>query len=84
MLTCVWSSTLGRVRDRRAGDLAGRQPTRLLYRHRLSGHGFDIGPGAGQLMADLVTGGPPPVDPGPFRSSRFAAGDYPPPSALVT
>jgi glycine/D-amino acid oxidase-like deaminating enzyme len=34
-----------------------------------SGHGFGIGPGA--LMADLVTGSPPCVDPAPFRPERF-------------
>jgi glycine/D-amino acid oxidase-like deaminating enzyme len=38
-----------------------------------SGHGFGIGPGAGRLMADLVTGAPPVVDPAPFRFERFAA-----------
>jgi glycine/D-amino acid oxidase-like deaminating enzyme len=37
-----------------------------------SGHGFGIGPGAGRLVADLVTGDPPLVDPAPFRFSRFA------------
>ena len=36
-----------------------------------SGHGFGIGPGAGRLMADLVTGAPPIVDPAPFRFARF-------------
>jgi glycine/D-amino acid oxidase-like deaminating enzyme len=36
-----------------------------------SGHGFGIGPGAGRLMADLVTGDRPVVDPGPFRLARF-------------
>lgn len=36
-----------------------------------SGHGFGIGPGAGRLMADLVTGAPPVVDPAPFRYDRF-------------
>jgi glycine/D-amino acid oxidase-like deaminating enzyme len=36
-----------------------------------SGHGFGIGPGAGALMADLVTGSPPCVDPAPFRLERF-------------
>ena len=39
-----------------------------------SGHGFGIGPGAGRLMADLVAGDPPIVDPTPFRFSRFADG----------
>ena len=37
-----------------------------------SGHGFGIGPGAGRLMADLVTGRAPLVDPAPFRFARFA------------
>jgi glycine/D-amino acid oxidase-like deaminating enzyme len=36
-----------------------------------SGHGFGIGPGAGALMADLVTGSPPCVDAAPFRPERF-------------
>lgn len=39
-----------------------------------SGHGFGIGPGAGQLMADLVMGERPSVDPWPFRFDRFARG----------
>jgi len=39
-----------------------------------SGHGFGIGPGAGRLMADLVAGDPPIVDPAPFRFSRFTDG----------
>ncbi|HXT81623.1 MAG TPA: FAD-binding oxidoreductase [Acetobacteraceae bacterium] len=37
-----------------------------------SGHGFGIGPGAGRLMADLVAGDHPVVDPSPFRLARFA------------
>jgi glycine/D-amino acid oxidase-like deaminating enzyme len=36
-----------------------------------SGHGFGIGPGAGRLMADLVAGDRPVVDPEPFRLARF-------------
>ena len=36
-----------------------------------TGHGFGIGPGAGWLLADLVTGAAPTVDPAPFRWSRF-------------
>lgn len=39
-----------------------------------SGHGFGIGPGAGRLAADLVTGVAPVVDPLPFRYSRFIDG----------
>jgi glycine/D-amino acid oxidase-like deaminating enzyme len=40
----------------------------------LSGHGFGFGPGAGRLMADLVTGAPPTVDPTTFRYTRFFDG----------
>ncbi|MDP4822980.1 MAG: FAD-binding oxidoreductase, partial [Aestuariivirgaceae bacterium] len=36
-----------------------------------SGHGFGIGPGAGKLMADLITKTAPVVNPEPFRFDRF-------------
>jgi glycine/D-amino acid oxidase-like deaminating enzyme len=36
-----------------------------------SGHGFGIGPGAGHLMADLVMGARPIVNPAPYRYQRF-------------
>lgn len=39
-----------------------------------SGHGFGIGPGAGRLMADIVTGKTPVVDPYELRLSRFHDG----------
>ncbi|MDR3496769.1 MAG: FAD-binding oxidoreductase [Ancalomicrobiaceae bacterium] len=39
-----------------------------------SGHGFGIGPGAGHLIADMVTGVTPIVDPKEFRLSRFFDG----------
>ncbi len=39
-----------------------------------SGHGFGLGPGAGRLAADLVTGVSPVVDPHAFRFSRFSDG----------
>jgi glycine/D-amino acid oxidase-like deaminating enzyme len=42
-----------------------------------SGHGFGIGPGAGKLMAELVTGAAPGVDPAPFRFERFVSGMKP-------
>jgi len=37
----------------------------------LSGHGFGIGPGCGHLVADLVSGVTPIVDPQPYRPERF-------------
>lgn len=36
-----------------------------------SGHGFGIGPGAGHLIADLVTADDPIVDPKPYHPDRF-------------
>ena len=36
-----------------------------------SGHGFGIAPAAGKLMAQLVLGDTPCVDPTPFRMDRF-------------
>ena len=39
-----------------------------------SGHGFGLGPGAGRLVAELVTGKSPCVDPAPFRYKRFIDG----------
>lgn len=36
-----------------------------------SGHGFGIGPGAGHLIADIITGAEPIVDPVPYRPERF-------------
>jgi len=39
-----------------------------------SGHGFGIGPAAGELAADLVMNETPLVDPEPFRFSRFSDG----------
>lgn len=39
-----------------------------------TGHGFGIGPAAGQLAADLIAGDPPVVDPHPFRYRRMIDG----------
>ncbi len=38
----------------------------------MSGHGFKLAPAVGEMMAALISGAPPPVDPAPFRLSRFA------------
>lgn len=42
-----------------------------------SGHGFGIGPGAGRLTAELVTGDSPVVDPAPFSFNRLRKGSKP-------
>lgn len=50
-------------------DVPGRQG--LFIGSGFSGHGFGLGPGAGTLLAALVTGVSPPVDPAPFSFSRL-------------
>lgn len=43
----------------------------LVLASGFSGHGFGIGPGAGRLVADLIDGTAPVVDPRPFAPTRF-------------
>ena len=55
----------------------------LIVATGFSGHGFGIGPGAGRLIADLVMGTTPVVDPKEFRFSRFTDGSRPRPMAGI-
>jgi glycine/D-amino acid oxidase-like deaminating enzyme len=48
-----------------------------------TGHGFGISPGAGKLMAQLMMGHTPVVDPAPFRYSRFSERPRSRPSPLA-
>ncbi|MEM6390195.1 MAG: FAD-binding oxidoreductase [Pseudomonadota bacterium] len=41
-----------------------------------SGHGFGIGPAAGHLVADLITGAPPIVEPEQFKLARLRASSW--------
>jgi len=41
-----------------------------------SGHGFGIGPGAGHMIADLITGASPIVDHRPYDPARLARGAW--------
>ena len=45
-----------------------------------SGHGFGLGPGAGKLMAEILTGETTCVDASPFRYGRFFDGTRPKPT----
>ncbi len=55
----------------------------LIVATGFSGHGFGISPGAGHLVADLVCGVKPIVDPREFRLSRFFDGSNPRPTTGV-
>jgi glycine/D-amino acid oxidase-like deaminating enzyme len=70
-------SGVGRRRCRSTACLASRGVSRLRGRDRLLRPGFGIGPGAGRLVAALVTGNEPFVDPTPFRFPRFSDGSRP-------
>lgn len=48
-----------------------------------SGHGFGLGPTAGEVAAALVTGKTTEFDLRPFRFSRFAERDYAAPTAIL-
>jgi glycine/D-amino acid oxidase-like deaminating enzyme len=39
----------------------------------MSGHGFKLAPAVGEMMAALITGRRPPVNPAPFAFGRFTA-----------
>ena len=52
----------------------------LILATGFSGHGFGLGPGAGKLVAQLVTGENPCVDPSPFRYARYFDGSNPQPT----
>jgi glycine/D-amino acid oxidase-like deaminating enzyme len=41
-----------------------------------SGHGFGIGPGAGHMIADIIAGSEPIVDPRPYRPERLKMGAW--------
>jgi glycine/D-amino acid oxidase-like deaminating enzyme len=48
------------------------RPQGLVIATGFSGHGFGIGPAAGELAAALLLGRTPPVDAGPFVLERFS------------
>ncbi len=43
----------------------------LILASGFSGHGFGTGPAAGELVADIITGKRPIIDPTPYRLDRF-------------
>ncbi|UZF94864.1 NAD(P)/FAD-dependent oxidoreductase [Bosea sp. NBC_00550] len=51
------------------GELAGLPG--FILAAGFSGHGFGIGPGAGHMIADIVTSAKPIVDPTPYRPERL-------------
>ena len=71
-MTASWAGYIDSTPDGvpAIGELA--EVPGLILAAGFSGHGFGIGPGAGHLIADLVTGATPIVDPVPYHPARFA------------
>jgi glycine/D-amino acid oxidase-like deaminating enzyme len=51
-----------------------RQTPGLWHAHGHEGAGIGLAPATGELIADLLTGATPAVDPAPFAPARFAEG----------
>jgi sarcosine oxidase, subunit beta len=42
----------------------------------MSGHGFKLAPAVGEMVAAMVAGQSPPIDPSPFRLTRFLGSEH--------
>lgn len=72
-ITDVWASYIDSTPDGipAIGEVEGLPG--FILAAGFSGHGFGIGPGAGHLIADIVTGSEPIVDPRPYHPERLKA-----------
>jgi glycine/D-amino acid oxidase-like deaminating enzyme len=71
-ISAAWAGYVDTTPDGVPGIGAVAEVPGLVLAAGFSGHGFGIGPGAGHLVADLVTGAPPIVDPRPLHPGRLA------------
>jgi glycine/D-amino acid oxidase-like deaminating enzyme len=74
-MTAAWAGYIDSTPD--GVPAIGQSPIPgFLLAAGFSGHGFGIGPGAGHLVADMITGVPPIVDPASLRPDRFASAPW--------
>ncbi|MEK9209749.1 NAD(P)/FAD-dependent oxidoreductase [Sphingomonas sp. 2378] len=69
----AWAGSADSTSDGVSGIGEVDQLPGLVLAAGFSGHGFGIGPGAGHLIADIVSGATPIVDLPPYHPSRFAS-----------
>ena len=74
----VWAGTIDITPDEAPVLGPAGRPQGLYLATGFSGHGFAMGPGAGQIVADLLAGERPELDLHPYRWERFAEGDIAP------
>jgi glycine/D-amino acid oxidase-like deaminating enzyme len=72
-ITSAWAGYIDATPDGVPGIGSVDQVPGFILAAGFSGHGFGIGPGSGHLIADLVTGSEPIVDPKPYEPKRFEA-----------
>jgi len=72
-ITAAWAGYIDSTPDGVPGIGPVAKIPGLVVAAGFSGHGFGIGPGAGHLVADLVSGAEPLLDPKPYRLERFDA-----------
>ncbi|MEO6292245.1 MAG: FAD-binding oxidoreductase, partial [Burkholderiaceae bacterium] len=70
-VTAVWAGYVDSTPDGVPGIGEIASVPGLVLAAGFSGHGFGIGPGAGHLIADIVCGATPIVDPRPYHPDRF-------------
>jgi len=67
----VWAGLEGQMADGIPVVGASCRHPGLYYAFGFSAHGFQLGPGTGEIMAELIATGHPPVDLTPLRIDRF-------------
>lgn len=72
-VTAAWAGYIDSTPDGVPGIGETANLPGLVLAAGFSGHGFGIGPGAGHLIADIVSGATPIVDPRPYHPDRFQA-----------
>lgn len=75
-VTAAWAGYIDSTPDGVPGIGEASGVPGLILAAGFSGHGFGIGPGAGHLVADIVTGGEPIVDPRPLHPDRFGSSSW--------
>ena len=69
----VWSGIEGYMQDSRPVMGPSARVPGLYYAFGFSGHGFQLGPGVGDVMAELIHTGATSTPIGPYHIGRFAA-----------
>jgi len=69
----VWTGIEGYMDDSLPVMGASATTSGLFYAFGFSGSGFQIGPGVGQTMAELIATGATPIDLSPYRVERLRA-----------